>query len=275
MTEGALTKVLAVERKEGVYVGFAQFDPEFGNKNRNLAVIAELVKRAKRASLLVLPELCTTGYVFKSIDELRALAEPVPEGRTVRFLSKLAREHNTYIVCGIAEREGDAFYNSAVLVGPEGFVGLYRKSHLFWNEKKFFEKGSTGFQVFELPFANVGIMICFDWIFPEAARTLALKGADVIAHPVNLVFPYAFTAAKTRAVENKVYVIMCNRTGKERGLLFRGGSLIVSPKMRVLARARRKRCVATVKINVEESRDKSITPLNDIFKDRRTDLYFR
>jgi len=125
----------------------------------------------------------------------------------------------------------------------------------------------------------VGVMICFDWIMPEVARTLALKGADIIAHPSNLVLPYCPAAMITRSVENRVFTVTCNRVGVEervRGarLEFIGTSQVVSPRGEVLARAgRRGESVSVVEIDPVEARDKRVTPANDLFRDRRPRLY--
>ena len=144
----------------------------------NLDRIVTTLETAE-ADLLVLPELCASGYQFVSNDEVRDLAEPVPAGPTTKRLLELAKRRQMVIVAGLPERAGTSYYNSAVVVGPQGFIGCYRKTHLFFEETLFFTPGDTGFQVWDLGPARIGVMICFDWYYPEAARTLALKGADI------------------------------------------------------------------------------------------------
>lgn len=257
-------------------IGFVQFAPEFGEVRRNLAAIERLVA-GKRADLLVLPELCTTGYCFASKAEARELAEPA-DGLSMMFLKRLARQEKAALAVGFAEVHGGRLYNSAVLIAPEGPIGLYRKTHLFLNEKRWFSPGDTGFQVFSLGRTQVGLMICFDWIFPEAARTLALRGAQVICHPSNLVLPHCPASMPVRAMENRVFTVTANRTGGERrggqDLRFIGSSLICGPDRGVLARAGAKgERVRIVDIDPARALDKRMTPRNDLFRDRRPALY--
>ncbi len=225
------------------------------------------------ADLFVLPELCNTGYVFRSSREVEKLSEPIPQGESCKRWEKFAANTDSYIVAGVAEKAGPDYCNSAVMIGPEGYLGTYRKSHLFLNEKRFFKPGDTGFKVFKAGKTKIGIMICFDWIFPEATRILALKGAEIIAHPSNLIFPYCMHAMQTRAIENHVFAITCNRTGTERGTTFHGESQIVDPDMTVLAKAGGREDVQVVEIDPAQARKKEYTPVNSIFKDRRVELY--
>jgi predicted amidohydrolase len=258
--------------------GFLQFNPVFGDIKGNVARAFRLLS-GKQADLVVLPELFTTGYQFISADEVRDLSEEVPSGFTTRSLIELSKEKDLHIVAGIAERDGGAFYNSAVLTGPEGFMGVYRKTHLFYEEKLWFSPGNTGFKVWETPVGNIGIMICFDWFFPESARTLALKGADIIAHPANLVLPYCPDAMPTRCLENGVYAVTANRTGsEERGgkerLQFIGTSEIVSPKGEILYRAERDSEVFnSAEVDPAAARNKNLNSFNNLFEDRRKDFY--
>jgi len=258
-------------------VGFVQFKPTFGRPKRNLARVAKLLDGV-RADLVVLPELFDVGYSFASRTEAFELASPVP-GPVTDGLMRLAEAIGGCIVAGVCERAGDALYNSACLVGSSGLVGVYRKAHLFWREKEWFDAGDTGFRVFEVGGAKVGMMICFDWIYPEAARTLALSGAQVICHPANLVLPYCQSAMITRALENRVFIVTANRTGAEsrpgcEPLVFTGKSQIVGPRGDVLARApRTKSAVGIVEIDPEAALDKHATPSNDLFDDRRPELY--
>lgn len=265
-------------------LAFLQTRPVFGDVKGN---VERAVKKilALRADLVVLPELFSTGYQFSSMIEARAAAEDVPGGFTTERLAEAARAGGVYIVAGIAERAGTRVYNTAVLIGPGGargagaIIGKYRKAHLFWDEKRFFAAGDTRFEVYDIGMAKVGMMICYDWRFPEVARALALGGADIICHPANLVLPHCPAAMVTRAVENRVFTVTANRVGieeRERGrrLKFIGRSRIVDPDGKILARAAPDRAQSrVVRIDPLKARDKFITPKNHLFKDRREDLY--
>lgn len=258
-----------------------QTSPLFGEAGKNVerAVGKISSKSSGGMDLVVLPELFSTGYQFKTKAEASKLSEDAPSGPTTRRLVEAAKKSRVHIVFGMAEKDGKDLYNSAVLVGPKGFIGLYRKAHLFWNEKKIFTPGNTAFKVYDIGIAKVGMMICFDWLFPEAARRLAFLGADVIAHPSNLVLPYCPKAMITRCLENRVFAITANRVGieariKGTKLTFIGQSQVVSPKGEVLCKAgSTKPEFKIIEINPKEARDKKITPLNDIFADRRVELY--
>lgn len=258
--------------------GFIQTNPVFGNIPVNVERATECIAAAD-ADLVVLPELFNTGYQFISKDETSELSEKIPAGFTTQRLIALSRERGVYIVAGIAERAGERCYNSAVLTGPEGFLGVYRKTHLFFEEKLWFSPGDTGFRVWKTPIGAIGIMVCFDWFFPESARTLALMGADIIAHPSNLVLPFCPDAMVTRCLENRVFAVTANRTGtEERGgrgaLTFIGRSGIISPRGEILCRASDDREEsAVVEIDPAVARDKDLNPYNNFFADRRPDLY--
>ncbi|GBE04956.1 MAG TPA: acyltransferase [Nitrospirae bacterium] len=259
--------------------GFYQFAPSFGRKKENLDKVLSAVNDVD-LDLLVLPEFFATGYQFISVEEVAELSEPVPKGYTTDFLSALSSEKGIYIAAGLAEAMGDRFYNSAVLMGPGGLVGVYRKTHLFSEEKLYFTPGDTGFRAWDTDIGCIGLMICFDWFFPESMRSLALLGADIVAHPSNLVLPYCPQAMPVRCLENRVYAVTANRTGtedrKEHGepLTFIGQSLIVSPEGKVLTRAREdEEVLSVVELEPEKARNKSLNMFNDIFKDRRPGSY--
>ncbi len=258
-------------------VGFIQSLPVFGdiegNRNRAAAILDGL-----SADLFVLPELFTTGYQFQSAEEARGMAETIP-GPTSASLTTLAKKKNTFIVAGLAEIEGDKVYNSSFITGPEGLIGRYRKIHLFDTEKNIFCAGSEPPPVFQLGMARVGVMICFDWRFPETARSLALGGAEVIAHPSNLVLPHCPQSMITRCLENRVFAITADRVGVEsriegETLTFIGQSQVVDPDGNVLTRASETEEEAqVVEIDLARAREKSINTANNLFADRRTDLY--
>ena len=155
--------------------GFYQFNPAFGKKEDNLRKVLSAGKDAD-LDLLVLPEFFATGYQFASKDEVVELSEVIPKGVTTEGLSELSRQKGFYIVAGLPERDGDRFFNSAVLTGPEGFIGTYRKTHLFFEEKLYFTPGDTGFRVWDTEIGRIGIMICFDWFFPESIEVACSYG---------------------------------------------------------------------------------------------------
>jgi predicted amidohydrolase len=257
--------------------GFIQFSPEFGRTKANLDKALSMIEKAD-ADLIVLPELFNTSYLFVSIQEVVAVAEEIPAGETTRALCAIARKKKINIVAGIIEKFKNDLYNSAVLISPAGYVGAYRKTHLFNEENLWFKPGNTGFNVFDLGICKIGIMICFDWLFPESARILALKGADIICHPANLVWPYCQDAMITRCLENKIYAVTANRTGCEersgKKLSYTGKSQITSPDAKILYRAGDKDDeIGIVDIDVQKARNKRITEHNNIFDDRRTEYY--
>ncbi|MBN1330023.1 MAG: acyltransferase [Candidatus Heimdallarchaeota archaeon] len=260
-------------------IGFIQTNPVFGEREKNLARTIELIKENSGANLLVLPELCTTGYLFEDITELVQLGEKVPDGPSVKAWEKVAKETDTYLVAGICEKTMDSkFYNSAVLIGPDGFIDVYRKVHLFNTEKNFFLAGNGPMKIYDIGLAKIGIIICFDWIFPEITRILALHGAEIICHPANLVLPFAQKAMLCRSIENKIFTITANRIGEdirpESKVRFTGLSQITNPQMELLAQATEENEeVHIVEINSSNARNKMVTSLNHIFLDRRVDLY--
>ena len=258
--------------------GFFQFNTAFGKKQENFEKVRRAVSNSA-TDLLVLPEFFATGYQFISQEEVAYLSEPVPQGETTEFLAGLSKERGMYIVAGLPELHGNIFYNSAVLTGPEGFIGLYRKTHLFFEENLFFTPGNSGFRVWDTKIGRIGIMVCFDWFFPESARTLALRGAEVIAHPSNLVLPYCPQSMPVRCLENRVYAITANRTGREeRGdkpaLTFIGQSQITAPQGEILVRAGTEdEMLGTADLDLSRARDKKLNDFNDLLKDRRSALY--
>jgi len=258
--------------------GFYQFNPAFGKKEENLRKLL-LASRDADMDLLVLPEFFATGYQFISRDEVAELSERIPDGETIEVLAALSRQKNLYIVAGLPEKDGERFFNSAILTGPHGFIGTYRKTHLFFEEKLYFSPGDSGFKVWETEVGRIGVMICFDWFFPESMRALALMEADIIAHPSNLVLPWCPRAMPVRSLENRVFAITANRTGEEnrkdgQPLRFIGQSQITSPTGDILIRAtENNEELSVVEIDPHTARNKSLNPLNDLFKDRRPEMY--
>ncbi len=258
-------------------IGYVQFCPGLNEPEKNLADIERLVMSAEEADLLVIPELANSGYNFASKKQAFDLSITIGDSSFINRLVELSHKQNTHIVCGINERDGDKLYNSAVLVGPSGLIGKYRKLHLFMNEKDIFEPGNIGLPVFDIGKARVGMAICFDWYFPEVWRSLALDGADIICHPSNLVIPgLCQRAIPVHALINRVYIITANRFGTERELTFTGLSMIAAPKGEVMAQAGpEEEVVAVVDTDIAHARDKKATERNDLFTDRRTEMYRR
>jgi predicted amidohydrolase len=258
--------------------GFVQFAPARYDVARNSAALAALLADV-RADLIVLPELANSGYMYRTPAELAPYAEPADgSGPYLSRLRELAAHTGGVIVSGFAERAAEGLYNSAAAVTTSGVVALYRKTHLFLDEQDLFLPGDTGFVMFEHAGARIGLMVCFDWYFPESARTLALHGSQVIAHPSNLVLPHCQTAMITRCLENRVYAITTNRYGMEeldgKPLTFTGASQLVSPRgERLLQAPVDGDCVLTAQIALSLADDKHVTARNDLFANRRPELY--
>ncbi|MDP1676605.1 MAG: nitrilase-related carbon-nitrogen hydrolase [Bacteroidota bacterium] len=258
-------------------VAVVQTDPQFGEKRKNIDQALH-VMRSVSADVYVLPELFASGYNFLSIEETRSLAEPFRHGETYNNIKQFAVDRRCYVVYGFAEIDDDALYNSAGMIGFDGKEEVYRKIHLFDREKLFFQPGNLGFNVYDTPYGKIGIMICFDWYFPESARTLAAKGAQLIAHPSNLVLPNCPNSMPTRCLENRVFAATANRIGTEdRGgirLSYIGQSQITSVKGEILHRASSDRLEVFVdEIDLTRADNKNVNERNNLFKDRRPEYY--
>jgi 5-aminopentanamidase len=263
-------------------VAVAQMEPKLGESERNLDVglgrLEEAV--AAGAELLVLPECAIPGYMFGSLEEAMPFADEIP-GPSTDALEAACRRLGAHVVCGLLERDGDLLRNSAVLVGPDGLVGVYRKTHLpFLGVDRFTTPGDE-LPVFDTPLGRIGVEICYDLRFPEVTRTLALQGAEIVAHPTN--FPMAAKVQTelitvARAAENRVYLLTANRVGKERWGEFCGWSQVVDPFGKRLAEAGETEEVLLVAdIEVEKARDKDYVIPGEyelyLFGDRRPELY--
>jgi predicted amidohydrolase len=252
--------------------------------------VEESLKRVEEAAsrgavLIVLPELCNTGYVFSSREEAFSLAESVPDGDTVRVWSEAARRLGVYVAAGIAEREGTVLYNSAVLIGPNGYIGSFRKLHLWDEEKLYFEAGNQGMPIYRTPIGRIGMLICFDGWFPELYRLAAMQGADILCVCTNWVpmknQPENFPAmgnilAMSNAHCNGLNIICADRCGVERGIPFVGQSIIVGYTGWLLAgpASKEKEDILFASINIKETRtSRQWSSLTNILLDRRTDIY--
>ena len=281
----------ATKRKSPVRVAVVQFNPQVGldNLESNALAAGQRVRRAAKegANLIVLPELATTGYCFDSREEAFAHAEPVPDGRTVRGWIAFAREHQVYIVGCLPEVDGQQLFDTAVLVGPEGYVGKYRKTHLWNEEKLFFTPGNQGFPVFDTRIGRIALLVCWDIWFPETARIVSQLGADIICIPTGWVWtpPPLYDASgtcmaayltMTAAHANNVFIATADRIGTERGAGFMGNSLIAGTNGWPIGRIAGpdEDTILYADIDVVQARTAPIwNQLNDLQRDRRTDLY--
>jgi predicted amidohydrolase len=258
-------------------VGYFQFAPVFGDIELNIKQVLAVLKHTN-AEVVVLPELPFTGYNFKDRNELSELAEEPEKSHVVEELIDLCKKKRFHIVTGFAEKAGDKIYNSALLLSHRGIKQVYRKLHLFGEEKKYFDAGDKAPEICKAGKINIGMMVCYDWIFPEVARCLSLQGADLICHPSNLVLNLCQQTMIGRAIENGVYVITANRHGKEKRahgeISFTGQSQIVNPRGEVLRKAPEKTNELYVcQISEIQSRNKNVTPSNNVFEDRRPEFY--
>ncbi len=256
-----------------------QFAPVFGNRDKNVETMLQYTGGTD-CDIILFPELCTSGYFFLSAEE--ALRQSIPLNSDV--IDVFAREAMVMdrIICfGFPENDNGKVYNSAAILFPNPkYNRVYRKTHMFYKEKFCFEQGNTGFFVVDYKEKDIkiGPMICYDWRFPEAARSLALDGADLIVCPSNLVTNVWHSVMPTRALENKVYLAVANRCGTEqRGdetLFFNGGSAIYHYSGQELEKAPvESDTVISAEIFPGETRNKSFNEFNDIFRDRKPEYY--
>lgn len=248
-----------------------------------------MARRAARegANLIVLPELANTGYTFNSRAEAYSHAQVLQDGPCLKTWADFARQYQVYLAAGFAERDGLKLYDSAVLFGPEGLLGHYRKAHLWNQEKLWFTPGDLGFPVFETPIGRIGLLICWDIWFPEVPRVMAAQGADIICSLNNWVWtpPPLFDDAgrcmasyltMTAAHVNNVYIAAANRVGSERGGRFLGCSLIAGTHGWPIGEVGSAEAEEIIYADVDLSSARSApiwNSLNDLPRDRRTDLY--
>ena len=272
-----------------VKIACVQMKPVVGEKEKNLWRSIQAIEEAatQGARLIVLPELCNSGYVFKDRDEAWDLSELVPNGATYQAWSDVAAKHQIYLVAGINEREGDRLYNSAVVISPKGYIGTYRKVHLWNEENLIFEPGNLGFPVFETEIGKIGTLICYDGWFAESYRLSALQGADIICIPTNWVpIPgqvenreaMANILVMAAAHTNSVFIAAADRVGVERKQPFIGQSLIVSHTGWPIGgpASPDKEEIIYAEANLANAKQKrQWSKYNHIIGDRRIDLYDR
>ncbi|MEX2026698.1 MAG: carbon-nitrogen hydrolase family protein [Pirellulaceae bacterium] len=267
-------------------IAAVQMNVDFADKESNLRRMLFLLEQTagEAVKLTVFPECALTGYCFDSLEEAQPFAEPIPGPSTERMAAACKRL-NCHVVYGLLEAEGDRIFNAAVLVGPKGVVGSYRKVHLpFLGIDRFTTPGDRPFAVHNAGGIRVGMNICYDGSFPEAARVMTLDGADLIVLPTN--WPpgsecMASCAVNTRAMENQIYYLACNRVGTERGFRFIGMSKIAAPGGSVIAEAMHENeAILYAQVDVDKARNKHLVRVPklheiDRIKDRRPEMYSR
>ncbi len=273
----------ATSRQSAFKVAIVQMKPVFADRGANLKFVLSKLQQASKegAALAVFPECALSGYVFDASEEAMLHANTIP-GVATDTISAACERLNLYAIIGMLEKEGTDLYNSAVVVGPEGIAAKYRKCHLPYVGLDRFTKAGNELCVVELPFAKVGVLICYDLRFPEAVRSLALQGADVLVLPTN--WPSGSEnnpdfLTRARAVENRIFVIACDRVGGEQGAEFIGRSQAVAPNGAVLAEANgTSQTVLYVEIDPDLARKKRTINIPGVYEfdsiaDRRPELY--
>jgi predicted amidohydrolase len=274
------------EPAKPIRVACCQLRPRFGDTEWNRELVRKAVRDAiaEGARLVVLPELCTTGYRFASAEEARGLAQPPAGGALDDWIEEAGRA-DAVVVGGFAEVDDNgALYNSAALVDGSSVVAVYRKTHLWDFEREIFQPGAARAPVVDTRIGQVGLSVCYDLFFPEVTRGLALGGADIIVVPSNS--PCAGVGADARdhigvsiaraaAHVNRVFVAVCDRYGEERGQRWAGRSAIVDPDGELIAAPPGNReCMLFATCDLTAARDKRWTGTsNDAFGDRRPDVY--
>ncbi len=274
-----------VHSDEEVLVACCQINPKVGEIEYNRKIAAKAIRDAakKNAQVIVLPELAQSGYVFKDTPEAWLVAE-TQEGKTIQQWVGLAKELNVVIVAGFCEKlDKQQVANSAVLIDPTGVRAVYRKAHLWDNEKNIFVRGNQPPPVVQTAFGRIAVVICYDLEFPEWIRILALKQADLLCAPVNwpdaprpvAERPAEIIRVQANASVNRLYIAACDRYGIERGVDWVGGSVIVDANGFPLASAfgKKDRQMILAKININEARNKWISKHNHVQTDRLPELY--
>ncbi|MBN2651754.1 MAG: nitrilase [Spirochaetales bacterium] len=260
-------------------IGFVQYSPRLMEVEKNIKRFEKILGDSS-VELLVLPELAFSGYNFESRDDLQVTAVKVQE-IVIPFLIDLAKKREMTIVSGLAYLEGDKIFNSAVLFRPDGEFFIYKKSHLFANEKALFDFAEADFRIHDIGGVKIGMLVCFDHLFPEAARSLALQGAQIICHPSNLVLPeLAMLTTRVRSIENRVFWILADRVGHEVNskfdLTYNGQSRIYDTRGNCLISADSvEEGLFVVEIDPEQALDKGLGDSNNLFGDRQPEGYLQ
>ncbi|MGM0829096.1 MAG: nitrilase-related carbon-nitrogen hydrolase [Bacillota bacterium] len=220
-------------------VASIQFNPILNKREQNVKELLKITEDALKngAKLVVAPEMATTGYYYENREAIRSFVDTIP-GKTTDAFAKLAKKYNAYLVFGMAEVEKKTglYYNSAALVGPEGYIGKYRKMQMWETEMHWAAWGDLGVPVFDTKIGKIAINICMDSAYYETARLAGIKGTDILAFPTNS-SAQTISALPARAQQNGIYVISANRSNTENGFHMIGGSAIWSPEGKKLAEA--------------------------------------
>lgn len=252
-------------------IGYVQYSPVTGDKEKNLETIKRLLKNIS-GDLFVLPEMGLTAYPDSTKEKLIENAERL-DGYLVSEVTKIAKEANACIIVGMPEIIDDKIYNTTIVVGPDGLIASHQKSHLFMEEKDNFTPGSNKPTLFEWRGSKIGVGVCYDYMFPEFWRRLALDGARLFCNTANFVSEYGFPIMQTRSIENGVFSITTNRTGEDITQKYTGGSEIVDNKGNVLSKASNSEEVKVLDVDLSIADNKNWNGINDVMKDRREDLY--
>jgi predicted amidohydrolase len=267
-----------------VKIAAVQMEPKIKANKGNLEKILTKASLAATngANLVVFPECALTGYMFASREEALGFMESIP-GPSTHTLVDCCQKIGVHLVVGLLELDGDRCYNAAVLIGPDGLVGKYRKNHLpFLGVDRFVNRGDEPFRVYATQIGNIGIHICYDCNFPESARVMALQGADILVLPTNWPMGRGNIAryvVNTRALENKVHVVAVDRVGDERGVRFLGRSKIANAWGDTLAEGSSdNEEILYAEVSLAEARQKHIVVKAgefevDYIQDRRPELY--
>lgn len=285
MSSGSQTTVDDRPEQAGsVSVALCQLSPTIGDVDANRGRILAAVEAASEsgASVVVLPELATSGYVFEDEAEARCLAEPT-DGPTTSALHDVAASLDVTVVVGLPELLEGRLYNSAVVVDRTGVRATYRKVHLWGRESQVFAAGDAPAPVVDMGWGRLGVVICYDLEFPEWIRLAALSGADLLCAPTNWPDegrpdgerPFEMVTVLAAAATNRIFIAACDRVGTERGTRWVGGSILAGPDGYPLATAdltdRPQHLLA--RCDLAQARDKTVGAYNDRFADRRVDLY--
>ncbi len=251
-----------------------QFAPQLGGLQNNLNKVERLIGEAESADFIILPELANSGYNFSERKHAMALASTVERSDFVEMLREKSRMQNQYIVSGFHEKEGRELFNTSLFISPNGEIGKYRKIHLFMNEKQIFSKGNLGLPIFQTDDFTMGMLICFDYLFPEIWRIMALKEVEFIAHPSNLVTDKAFKVVPAQAAVNRFFIFTTNRIGTERDISFSGKTFAVNPEGDVISEASPdKEEILFTTFKPSLSHNKMITEKNHVLYDRFPNEY--
>lgn len=264
-----------------------QFRPVLGDVQGNIEATTHWIREAAgaQAKLIVLPEAASAGYMFRDRDEASAYAQRIDDGETIGVWKTLAHDLQIHIAAGFIERDDKGIYNSAVLIGPDGVIGRFRKAHLWNAEQQIYDRNEDGFPVFDTPLGRIGMAICYDAWFPETFRSVALRGADLLVLPANWVpvpdqpedgLAMANLMCMTGAHSNNIYVAGISRIGEERGQEFIGSSVVAGPGGWLLAGPASKDHEELILAEVDligSRAERFGNPFNQPIDDRRPELY--